>query len=199
VRIIKYTHSCVRLERAGRALVIDPGIWSEPSALRGADAVLVTHEHGDHVDALRLAGLGVPVFAPAAATIPGVETQPLTAGRSRELAGFTVQAVGAEHAKIHNGLPDCAHLAYLVDGVYHPGDSVYVPNATVSTLLVPMHGSWLKMHEAIEFVRAVAPERAIGIHEGQLNERGLEGVNGWLAETNPVYRYLAAGESVEAA
>jgi L-ascorbate metabolism protein UlaG (beta-lactamase superfamily) len=198
VRIIKYTHSCVRLERAGRALVIDPGIWSEPSALRGADAVLVTHEHADHVDALGVAGLGVPVFAPAGASIPGLSTQPMTADERRQVAGFTVRAVGAGHAKIHNGLPDCAHLAYLIDGVYHPGDSVHVPDATVSTLLVPMHGSWLKTDEAIEFVRAVAPDRAIGIHEGQLNERGLESVNSWLAETNPQYRYLAPGDSADA-
>jgi hypothetical protein len=26
-------------------LVIDPGAWSEPQALIGADAVLVSHEH----------------------------------------------------------------------------------------------------------------------------------------------------------
>ncbi|HEY9472779.1 MAG TPA: MBL fold metallo-hydrolase, partial [Mycobacteriales bacterium] len=65
MRITKYTHSCVRLEHdSGGVLVIDPGVWSEPRALRGADAVLVTHEHGDHIDSLRLAGLGAPVYAP---------------------------------------------------------------------------------------------------------------------------------------
>lgn len=62
-----YTHSCIRLEHDNRVLVIDPGIWSEPRALLGADAVLVTHEHVDHADVLRLAGLGVPVYAPAEA------------------------------------------------------------------------------------------------------------------------------------
>jgi L-ascorbate metabolism protein UlaG (beta-lactamase superfamily) len=68
MRITKFTHSCVRFERAGRVLVIDPGVWSEPGALIGADAVLVTHEHVDHIDVLRLAGLGVPVYAPTSAT-----------------------------------------------------------------------------------------------------------------------------------
>jgi L-ascorbate metabolism protein UlaG (beta-lactamase superfamily) len=47
MRLIKYTHACVRLEHDGRALVIDPGTWSEPAALDGATAVLVTHEHFD--------------------------------------------------------------------------------------------------------------------------------------------------------
>ena len=49
MRITKYTHSCVRLAGDG-VLVIDPGEWSERSALDGADAVLITHEHPDHLD-----------------------------------------------------------------------------------------------------------------------------------------------------
>ncbi len=63
MRLTRFTHSCVRLEVDGRVLVIDPGIWSEPRALDGADAVLVTHEHVDHVDVLRLRGAQLPVFA----------------------------------------------------------------------------------------------------------------------------------------
>ncbi len=37
MQITKYTHACVRLEQDGGVLVIDPGIWSEPRALLGAD------------------------------------------------------------------------------------------------------------------------------------------------------------------
>lgn len=61
MRTTEYTHSCVRLEQHGAVLVIDPGTWSEPRALAGADAVLVSHEHTDHIDVLRLAGLGETV------------------------------------------------------------------------------------------------------------------------------------------
>jgi L-ascorbate metabolism protein UlaG (beta-lactamase superfamily) len=196
VRVIKYTHSCVRLEKDGHALVIDPGVWSEPLALRGADAVLVTHEHGDHVDTMRLAGLGVAVYAPAGAQLPGIEPHFLQAGDTRDIVGFEVTTFGAAHATIHNGLPDCAHLAYLVDDLYHPGDSVHAPGVPVATLLVPMQASWLKTCEAIDFVADVKPTVAFGIHEGQLNDRGLEAVNSWHSETNPQYRYLAPGESL---
>jgi L-ascorbate metabolism protein UlaG (beta-lactamase superfamily) len=31
MQITKYTHSCIRLERDGAVLVIDPGTWSEPT------------------------------------------------------------------------------------------------------------------------------------------------------------------------
>ncbi|GAA0449472.1 MBL fold metallo-hydrolase [Streptomyces olivaceiscleroticus] len=198
MRITKYTHACVRLEHAGRVLVIDPGTWSEPAALTGADAVLVTHEHADHIDVLRLAGLGVPVHAPAESDVPGLEVVPVSSGAEFLVAGFRVRAVGGRHAPIYGGQPACANLGYVIDeALYHPGDALHVPDQPIDTLLVPVHGSWMKMAEAIGFVKAIAPRRAFAIHDAQLNDRGLGSVNGWLAEeTDTDYRYLRPGESV---
>lgn len=196
MRLTKYTHSCVRLEHEGRVLVIDPGIWSEPGALRGADAVLLTHEHSDHVDTARLLGLGVPVFAPASPA--GLDPIIVGVGETFTAAGFSVRTYGGRHATVYNGQPDCANLGYLVDDrVYHPGDSLTRPDRPVPTLLVPLHGSWLKTREAIDFVLAVGAKQTIGIHEGQLNDRGLSSVNDWLTETTQSYRYLPAGQSCD--
>jgi L-ascorbate metabolism protein UlaG (beta-lactamase superfamily) len=196
MRITKYTHACVRLEHEGRVLVIDPGTWSEPSAVVGADAVLVTHEHADHIDVGRLAGLGVPVYAPADASIP-MDVIGVSADEEFSAAGFPVRAVGGRHAIIHGGQPDCANLGYIIDAaIYHPGDSLHVPEQSIETLLVPAQGSWLKMGEAIDFVNAIKPQRTFAIHDAQLNDRGLESVHGWIGEeTNSGYRYLAPGES----
>ncbi|MFC8260051.1 MBL fold metallo-hydrolase [Streptomyces sp. NPDC057291] len=198
MRITKYTHACVRLEHDGRVLVIDPGMWSEPAALTGADAVLVTHEHADHVDVLRLAGLGVPVYAPAEADIPRLEVTGVASNAEFTAAGFRVRAVGERHAFIYGGQPDCANLGYIIDeAVYHPGDALHVPEQSIETLLVPAQGSWMKMAEAIDFVKAVKPQRAFAVHDAQINDRGLSSVNGWLAEeTDSGYRYLMPGESV---
>jgi hypothetical protein len=69
-----------------------------------------------------------------------------------------------------------------------------VPDAPVETLMVPLQASWMKTGEAIDFVRAVRPERAIGIHDAQINERGLASVNGWLEEeARTDYRRLSPG------
>ncbi|MET1074568.1 MAG: MBL fold metallo-hydrolase [Umezawaea sp.] len=192
MRITKFTHACVRLEHEGRVLVVDPGVWSEPDALVGADAVLVTHEHGDHVDRLRLRGLGVPVYAPEGADLEDLDVRRVSAGQEFTAAGFAVAAVGGRHAEIHGGLPDCVNLGYVVDGsVYHPGDSLHVPDVAVETLFVPVHGSWLKTTEALDFVNTVAPRRTFPIHEGQLNDRGLDAANGWFVqETAHGYRHL---------
>lgn len=196
-RITKYTHSCVRLERDGMVLVIDPGIWSEPSALYDADAVLVTHEHGDHIDVLRLAGLGAPVYAPADARITGLDVTGVKSGESFTAAGFAVTAVGTRHAPVFQDQPDCTNHGYIIeDRLYHPGDALFVPDQPVETLLVPLHASWLKTAEAISFLRAVRPERAFGIHEAQINSRGLQAANNWLTDQGMHrYRYLVPGES----
>lgn len=158
----------------------------------------MTHEHVDHVDVLRLAGLGVPVHAPADADIPRLDVIGVSAGTEFTAAGFRIRAVGGRHASIYGGLPDCANLGYVVDdAVYHPGDSLHVPEQEIETLLVPVQGAWLKMVEVIDFVKAVGPRRAFGIHDAQINDRGLSSVNGWLEEeTSHGYRYLRPGESL---
>jgi L-ascorbate metabolism protein UlaG (beta-lactamase superfamily) len=171
MQVTKFTHSCVRLELSGAVLVIDPGIWSESSALNGCDAILVTHEHADHVDALRLAGLGVPVYAPAGSGIRGLTVTGVQSGETFDAAGVAVRASGGRHAAVYDGQPDCINLGYVIgDGLlYHPGDALHVPDRSVETLLVPVQASWLKTAEAIDFLRAVNPGRAFGIHDAQVS------------------------------
>jgi L-ascorbate metabolism protein UlaG (beta-lactamase superfamily) len=197
MQITKYTHACVRLEHDGRALVIDPGEWSEPEALEGAEAVLVTHEHADHIAATRVAAAGVPVFAPAGADISGVDVTRVTSGQVFEAAGFKVTAVGDRHAFIYRGMPDCPNLGYIVeDRIYHPGDALFVPVQPIDTLLVPAQGPWLKLAEAIDFVRAIGPKRTIPIHDAGMSERGMTSVNGLYGRvTDNGYRWLAPGET----
>jgi len=56
MRFTKLGHSCVRLDKDGAVLVIDPGTFSDAAgALDGATAVMVTHEHPDHLTRTRSA------------------------------------------------------------------------------------------------------------------------------------------------
>ena len=168
MRLTKFSHACVRLERDGGVLVIDPGTLSEREALDGVDAVLITHEHPDHLDldALteKLAGRPeVRIFThaevlPKLGDLASVTTT-VDTGDEFTAAGFGIRAYGGRHAVIHPDIPSVANLGYLVDGsVYHPGDSFDVPaDATVDTLFVPVSAPWLKAAESVEFVRAVKP------------------------------------------
>ncbi len=51
MKLTKHEHACVVLEKDGASVVIDPGSFSADAAgiIAGADAILITHEHFDHV------------------------------------------------------------------------------------------------------------------------------------------------------
>jgi L-ascorbate metabolism protein UlaG (beta-lactamase superfamily) len=180
VQLTKFTHACVRLDDGDRSLVIDPGVFSEvEEALDGASAVLVTHEHPDHIDSDRLrAALGrnsrLRVFAPASVTGGladlGEQVVTVSSGEEFDAAGFGVRAFGGQHALIHPSIPVIANLGYLVDGVYHPGDSFAVPPAEVRTLLLPTNAPWSKAAEVIDFAVAVRAPRMHQVHDSLITD-----------------------------
>ncbi|MEU8236979.1 MBL fold metallo-hydrolase [Actinoplanes missouriensis] len=185
MRVTKFTHSCLRLEGAG-VLVVDPGEFSEPSALDGADAVLITHEHFDHLDVAAVTAAAgrrpdLRIFAheavlPLLAEVAEATTA-VAAGEEFQAAGFRIRGYGGQHALIHPYVPVFANLAFLIDdgdtNVYHPGDSFVRPgDVQVDTLFVPMNAPWATIAESLEFVRSVRPGRAYALHDGLLNERG---------------------------
>ncbi|MDR3082670.1 MAG: MBL fold metallo-hydrolase, partial [Streptomyces sp.] len=111
MKLTKKSHACIRLEKDGRSLVVDPGMFSEEDAAFGAEAILVTHEHPDHFDEgrLRTALEGNPdaeiwtlksVAEQLAAAFPG-RVHTVGHGDTFTAAGFDVQVHGELHAVIH--------------------------------------------------------------------------------------------------
>lgn len=181
MKLTKKSHACIRLEKDGRTLVIDPGNFSEQDAAAGADAVLVTHEHPDHFDGERLRtaleanpGAGIWTLRSVAdqlsAAFPG-RVHTVGHGDTFSAAGFDVQVHGELHAVIHPDIPRITNVGYLVDGsVFHPGDALTVPGQPVETLMLPVMAPWSKISEVIDYVREVKPRRAIDIHDALLTD-----------------------------
>jgi L-ascorbate metabolism protein UlaG (beta-lactamase superfamily) len=218
MRLTKMGHSCVRLEKDAVTVVIDPGGLTEPEAIRGADALLITHEHFDHLSEERIAsaasvnpGLAVWTCGAVATKLEGMPLRLHTVGDGDafDIGGFAVQVHGEYHAITHPDRPPVPNVGFLVDGeVFHPGDAFTLPPTGAGTLLVPASAPWMKVTEMIEYVRAAAPRRAYSIHEGLLNEFGLGLVDGVFADlaASPAgeeaglrrdFRRLAPGESVD--
>ncbi|AWL85276.1 beta-lactamase [Streptomyces sp. TSRI0445] len=179
--LTKKTHSCVRIEKEGRVLVIDPGGFSEDDAALGADVMLVTHEHPDHFNEARLrAGLEAnpaaeiwtlrSVAEQLSAAFPG-RVHTVGDGDAFSAAGFDVTVHGELHAVIHPDIPRITNVGFLVDGsVFHPGDALTVPERPVDTLLLPVMAPWSKISEVIDYVREVKPRRAIDVHDALLTD-----------------------------
>ncbi|WP_114451552.1 MBL fold metallo-hydrolase [Halopolyspora algeriensis] len=180
MRITHFGHSCVLLETDSARMLIDPGTFSTDfEGTRELDAVLITHQHPDHLDVERLPELlgnnpGARLIAdPASAatlTEADLTVEAVHAGDALELGGTSVDVVGGEHAVIHPDIPLVANAGYVVDGgaFYHPGDAFHVPEQRIDVLGLPTGAPWLKLSEAVDFLRAVAPRVTVPIHEAVL-------------------------------
>ncbi|HEU4544501.1 MAG TPA: MBL fold metallo-hydrolase [Jiangellaceae bacterium] len=178
MRLTKYEHACVLVEDEGVHILIDPGVYSSGfEALTGLDAVLITHQHADHVDRDRLGPLlannpEARVYADdATAAIlreKGIEAAAATEGE-RISVGVDVSVHGVNHALIHPDIPIIPNVGYLVSGrFFHPGDAFTIPDVPVDVLGLPTGAPWLKASEAVDYLRAVAPRVAVPIHEAGL-------------------------------
>ena len=211
MELIKHGHACVVLCDGDRRLVVDPGAFTEPSALDGATAVLITHEHADHFvpDRLRAAldadpALEVWTNRSVAAQLEGLGSRVHVVGHGDAVtvAGFDVHVHGELHAQIHPDIPRIPNVGFLVDGlVFHPGDALTVPEEPVATLLLPVHAPWSKAAEVIDYVREVHADQAYAVHDGLLNDTGLGMFAGLLGERGPgtptPFSRLAPGDSVD--
>jgi L-ascorbate metabolism protein UlaG (beta-lactamase superfamily) len=212
MKLTKFGHACVRVEGSGGTLVIDPGGFTEDESVLGADAILVTHEHPDHFVESRIRaaaqanpGLAVWTIAAVAESLVGLGEQLHVVGHGDTftVAGFEIEAHGTWHAEIHRDIPLITNTGYLIDQrLFHPGDALTVPDQAVETLMLPVHAPWSRISDLIDWLRTVAPARAIAVHDGLLNPAGLGLIGGLLGDRGPgvgtEYRRLEPLEQTEA-
>lgn len=211
MRITKFGHACVRIESASTTVVLDPGGWSEREAVDGASAVLVTHEHPDHLDPDNLRATDAPVYTIAAVAKQIAEQAPEVSERVTVVApgdsldvGAPVTVLGKKHAVIHPELQHFDNSGYLLEiegrRIFHPGDALSERPEDLDLLLLPVHAPWNKISEVIDYGRAVGAPLSVAIHDGLLNERGLALVqrqlSGMLGEREQEYLRLEPGQEI---
>ncbi|HUO37026.1 MAG TPA: MBL fold metallo-hydrolase [Mycobacterium sp.] len=188
MQLTHFGHSCLLASFPGRTgtdtttLLFDPGTFSHGfEGITGLSAILVTHQHPDHADTSRLPALveanpGAAFYADPQTTAQlGRPWQAVHVGDEVSIDGVRVRGVGGVHAVIHPEIPLINNISYLVGDaehparLMHPGDALFIPEEPVDVLALPAAAPWLKISEAVEYLRAVKPMRAIPIHQGIVN------------------------------
>ncbi|NHA70340.1 MBL fold metallo-hydrolase [Phycicoccus flavus] len=185
MQITHLGHSCLLVEMAGSRVLIDPGAFSEDfTGLRDLDAVIVTHQHPDHLDADRVPALlsGNPdarvLTDPGSVDVLaglGVEAQ--THDGVTEVGGVRVTPVGRTHALIHDDVPRIPNVGVRLDAdgepsLYHPGDALDADPGEVDVLAFPLMAPWARSRDMTGFLRRLGAPRAVPIHDALLKEAG---------------------------
>ena len=193
-------HATVVIDLDGVRLITDPVLRPRvlhlrrvgaipPAALRGLDAVLLSHAHWDHLDLPSLERLGkeLPVVCPQG--LSGLlrrkrfaHVTTLEEGEEVRIGALAVRAVHAEHDGSRGPLGASGELGFVIAGsqtVYFAGDTDLFDDLAamgpVDVALVPVAGWGSKVgpghldpERAAEAVRRLQPRIAVPIHWGTL-------------------------------
>lgn len=184
--ISKLGHSCVLVETDHGRLLVDPGNLSVAAHqdLTNLSIILYTHEHADHLHIASLQSLlaqnpqvqivcndGVGKYV----TEAGATYQSIIDDEEMTVSGFKLRAFTSRHAEIYEEFGQVPHTGYLVDGrLFLAGDSFAVPPFPVEILAPAIVAPFCAARDAVHLIQAVQPTTVITMHDGQLNEAGLQ-------------------------
>lgn len=187
MRITRLGHAALLIETPSTRLLMDPGAFSLDDAftLRDLDAVVVTHQHPDHLHPARAGE--VVTGSPQALFLADPETarqqgEPWRAHRDgdvTQVGDLTLTGVGERHAPILPALPIVANVGVLVEGpsadggrvrLFHPGDSYASTPADVDVLALPLSAPWARIGDTVDFLTTVAPRAILPIHDATISD-----------------------------
>lgn len=181
MKIIKFAHACFVVEENGRSLVVDPGNWTDDLVVpESVDAVVVTHEHPDHLDKNHLQAIVdknpdavIIGHNDVVSQLKSFKTQVAVPNEGIKIGNFELEFFGGQHATITESMPPVPNLGIMInEKLYYPGDSFVVPDSPVEVLALPVSAPWMKFSEAADFLEAVKPKLVFPTHDAILSDSG---------------------------
>ncbi|HEX6298979.1 MAG TPA: MBL fold metallo-hydrolase [Acidimicrobiia bacterium] len=204
--ISRLTDSCLLVTTDDQATLFDPGFHTfqegdvDLDSIPDVTRVLVTHEHGDHVNPDFVKWLinrksDLVVYSNQAVA-------DLLDEHGIPVSTDVPSGVGVEDV-LHEQLPNGArppNRSFTIEGVLtHPGDS-REPTVSAPILALPLIAPWGSVTGAVEFARRMAPKQVLMIHDFYLSESGRARIrqmaSGVLAQDDIEMLDLDWGESL---
>lgn len=186
MKIKKLGHCCFIVEAKGKRILTDPGA-PDYSGLVGAeighiDAVLITHEHSDHlhIDSLKQILASNPSAMVVTNTAvgklldeAGIKYTKVENGEDLMIGDVNVSGFGDIHAEIYKEFGMVQNTGYMIDDLCYPGDSFNIPNTSkVDILALPVVGPWVLMKNAIEYAQKINPRIVFPVHDAIVKDFG---------------------------
>jgi L-ascorbate metabolism protein UlaG (beta-lactamase superfamily) len=185
MRLTHLGHACLLVELGDERILLDPGTFAEGfEEVRDLSAIVVTHQHPDHLDPERLpelvranAGARVLCDPGSVEVLAGLGVRARAHEGTTSVGAVTVTPVGRTHALIHDDLPRIPNVGVVLraDGepvLFHPGDALDQDPGKVDVLAFPLNAPWQRSREMTGFLRRLNAPYAVPIHDGLLNAQG---------------------------
>ena len=208
MKITKYEHACLLINKGGIGLLIDPGSYTKlPAKLEGISTIVITHEHFDHLNIPNLRKVleqnpKAEIFSTKHVTATlkeeGISCQPVEGKLATNSGGFELHFEEVDHSIIYEASP-CRNLSVGVgDFLYYPGDSFVGNGRKYELLALPASGPWFNMAKAIDLAKSFDARHVFATHDIHASERGYDSFYSWIGrhirENSQMIR-LGVGES----
>jgi L-ascorbate metabolism protein UlaG (beta-lactamase superfamily) len=172
--ITKYPQSCVTIAKDGQTLLVDAGSLATAKfgmeQLGAVSAALYTHSHPDHLDVdfcHQLLAAGVTIYGnqDVADRIGDAKVEVIDDNEELVIAGFQVKTIHMEHCLMADGSRGVPNTGFILDeDLLIPGDSTVDIGITVGTVLAPIFGPDISIHDAYQMAVRLKARLAIPVH-----------------------------------